>query len=238
MASWSLGKLVILTIVGSVTLELLYYTWNYFKRNHRHKHGKTKPKQQQKNIFHNVLFFPDQHIACKEHFNSSDGCLRSGCKYAHSETSLTHMLSYLRSARKTLDLCVFVITCHELSDTVIALHERGVTVRVITDDEQVDITGSKIGAFRAAGIQVRQDRSSYLMHHKFALIDEDVLINGSFNWTRQAVTGNNENLLITNSRDIVQPYIEEFERLWEQFDPRNYKCLPHTNSDQIHQAIS
>jgi cardiolipin hydrolase len=33
------------------------------------------------------------------------------------------------------------------------------------------------------------------MHHKFAIIDKIVLLTGSFNWTAQAVNGNQENLI-------------------------------------------
>ena len=36
-----------------------------------------------------------------------------------------------------------------------------------------------------------------LMHHKFALIDNQILLNGSFNWTERAVWENCENLVIT-----------------------------------------
>ena len=70
------------------------------------------------------------------------------------------------------------------------------------------------------GIQVRYGWTSYLMHHKFAILDHWLLINGSFNWTRQAITGNNENVLITDNPGLVSPYKEEFEKLWDMFDPK------------------
>ena len=57
------------------------------------------------------------------------------------------------------------------------------------------------------------------MHHKFAIIDGRCLVNGSFNWTRQAVTGNNENVLITSDGNLVQAFQVEFNRLWKQFNP-------------------
>jgi len=71
-----------------------------------------------------------------------------------------------------------------------------------------------------AGIVVRTDTSSFFMHHKFVIIDGTLLVNGSFNWTKQAITGNQENLLLTNNQGIVQPYLIEFNRLWAMFDPR------------------
>lgn len=59
------------------------------------------------------------------------------------------------------------------------------------------------------------------MHHKFAIIDQEVLINGSFNWTRNAITANNENVLITNHPDLVKPYKGEFDKLWKTFAPNS-----------------
>ena len=57
------------------------------------------------------------------------------------------------------------------------------------------------------------------MHHKFVIVDGKTLINGSFNWTRQAVFGNNENVLITSDDLIVSKFKQEFNKLWDQFDP-------------------
>ena len=58
------------------------------------------------------------------------------------------------------------------------------------------------------------------MHHKFALIDQSILITGSFNWTMQALMGNNENIIITSEPKVVNPFVEEFGNLWEKFDPK------------------
>ena len=55
------------------------------------------------------------------------------------------------------------------------------------------------------------------MHHKFAIKDGRVLINGSFNWTRQAITGNQENLLITEDPAATEKFVQEFQRMWEEF---------------------
>ena len=68
------------------------------------------------------------------------------------------------------------------------------------------------------GIQVRRNNHTFLMHHKFVIVDGEILINGSFNWTRKAVFGNNENILITKENAIVSKYIQEFNKLWDKFD--------------------
>lgn len=58
------------------------------------------------------------------------------------------------------------------------------------------------------------------MHHKFLVVDSRILITGSFNWTRQAIVGNNENLIVTTNAKLVPLYQREFEKLWTKFDPK------------------
>jgi cardiolipin hydrolase len=57
------------------------------------------------------------------------------------------------------------------------------------------------------------------MHHKFVIVDGKILVNGSFNWTRNAFTNNQENVIITNNVKMVTAFQAEFEKLWLQFDP-------------------
>jgi len=60
------------------------------------------------------------------------------------------------------------------------------------------------------------------MHHKFAVIDDICIISGSLNWTKQARTLNSENTLITNELDLVQPFIDHFNMLWETYENNVY----------------
>lgn len=165
-----------------------------------------------------VLFFPDKFLACKQ-FIFDGSCNRKNCQFAHEETSLSKLVRVLLEAKQSLDVCVFTINCRELADATIQLHKSGVVVRVLTDDEQMGSTGSQIEKFRREGIQVRHDLSSFFMHHKFVVIDQKRLVNGSFNWTRQAVTGNRENVVISSDKLVVEAFSKEFERLWQEYDP-------------------
>jgi phosphatidylserine/phosphatidylglycerophosphate/cardiolipin synthase-like enzyme len=65
-------------------------------------------------------------------------CRRQRCSYVHEATGLTRFLSYLTAAQRQLDICVFTLTCNEIADAILAVHKRGVRVRIITDDDQVN----------------------------------------------------------------------------------------------------
>jgi hypothetical protein len=64
--------------------------------------------------FVDVLFFPE-HMPCKN-FHSGKGCTRKNCKGIHDQgSSLLTMIGFLKGANKTMDICVFTITCDEVS---------------------------------------------------------------------------------------------------------------------------
>jgi len=167
-----------------------------------------------------AIFFPDSAMPCR-YARSARGCHRRGCQYAHGETSLTKFLDELRKAERTLDICVFTITCNEIADTIIECIRNGVAVRLITDDAQMDSNGSDVHALARAGAMTRHDNNmSSHMHNKFAVIDRSTLLNGSFNWTRSAVLSNRENVVISNDQWLVSQFAVEFDKLWKQFAGR------------------
>ena len=61
------------------------------------------------------------------------------------------------------------------------------------------------------------------MHNKFAVIDNKVLITGSFNWTSQAVNANQENIAVIENSHLVKLYNQEFEKLWSEFSKNTVK---------------
>lgn len=123
-------------------------------------------------------------------------------------------------ARHSVDICVYTISDDQLSSEILACHGRGVRVRVISDNEKQHDEGSDIQALRHAGVDVRIDDSPFHMHHKFALFDGRLLLNGSFNWTRSASTSNEENLLVIDNAHLVARYLAEFDSLWGRYAPR------------------
>ena len=163
-----------------------------------------------------VLFFPDATYSCRCRISTRH---LSDCDCRREKSTMEILIKALRKAVKSLDICMFTISSAQLANIVLQLHAKGIVVRIITDEEKDGLVVSQIYNFRASGIQVRHDKTSFLMHNKFIIIDGETLVNGSFNWTNQAVYGNKENVLITNYPPIVRPYLTEFEKLWKEYSP-------------------
>ena len=125
----------------------------------------------------------------------------------------------LAQAQRMVDLCVFTITDDRLTSAILEAHHRGVRIRIITDDDKAADLGSDATQFLNAGIALRTDRSRYHMHHKFAVFDGTLLLNGSYNWTRGAAENNEENFIITSDRRLVEEFSAAFDKLWKQVGP-------------------
>lgn len=135
-----------------------------------------------------------------------------------SATSEARLLAYLNKAEKTMEVCLFTITNNQLADALRAAHDRGVAVRIITDDENLKMLGSDVRDLGAYGIPFKADSDPRShMHNKFVVIDDLLLLTGSFNWTKQAVFKNQENLALFDDAGLVSLYKQEFEKLWAQF---------------------
>lgn len=227
MNSWTIFKV---TAMVGLASEVIYYAYkkkfirklaNVFRLAWWSSLDHLQVIQQlQQEYFYKVLFFPDEKYPCL-FYSWKGGCDAANCPYAHTETNFKILGDYLYSAKQSLDVCVYTISSSVLCNIILDVHETGVLVRIIVDDESDNFTGSMIQKLRENGIQLRTDKSSFLMHHKFVIIDQEVLINGSFNWTRSAITANNENVLITNQPNLVKPYKGEFDKLWKTFAPKS-----------------
>lgn len=122
----------------------------------------------------------------------------------------------LMEAKRSIWVCVFTISDNDLSRALIDRHKAGLEVKIITDDEKIHDKGSDILLMKEEGIPVKVDDSRHHMHHKFAMIDGETFVNGSYNWTRSADIYNNENLILTRDEALVAAFTKEFERLWRE----------------------
>ncbi|MEM7350164.1 MAG: phospholipase D-like domain-containing protein [Acidobacteriota bacterium] len=123
----------------------------------------------------------------------------------------------LDEASRSVCICVFTITDNTVSRAILRAHDRGVAVRIITDDEKMEAEGSDIIELAQEGVPVRMDDSPDHMHHKFALFDRRTLVTGSYNWTYSAASRNQENLVVTDDPRLVKDFLDEFDRLWTSF---------------------
>lgn len=86
--------------------------------------------------------------------------------------NIKKMQKYISLAKKSIDLAIFSFTNDDLANEILAAHNRGVKVRIITDDEAMKGKGADTQRMSDAGIPCRTDDAEfYHMHNKFMIVD-------------------------------------------------------------------
>ena len=121
----------------------------------------------------------------------------------------------LRVARISILVQAYEITSGPLVTALIAAHRRGVDVRAIVDYRQLTDRRNRDDAFAvehlgAAGIPVLVDKPPGLMHDKVMVIDGEVVVTGSFNYTYSAEHRNVENLLVIHDPALAAQYTQHW----------------------------
>jgi phosphatidylserine/phosphatidylglycerophosphate/cardiolipin synthase-like enzyme len=145
---------------------------------------------------------------------SSEMKIKASAYFSPGEDCLHRIRRLIGETQRTLDICVFTITDNRIVRKLAEAHERGISIRVISDDMKSEDLGSDMETLEKLGIECVYDRTTAHMHHKFAIADGDLLLTGSYNWTRSASTENNENIIVSNNSRLVQKFQQEFEKMW------------------------
>jgi len=122
----------------------------------------------------------------------------------------------LSGAEESIYFLAFSFTSNDLSDFVREKAEDGLTVKGVMDEEQISSNqGTEFDPFRQADLDVRIDGIEGQMHHKIFIIDESIVVIGSYNFSQSAETRNDENILIIYNPAIAKQFLLEFERVWK-----------------------
>lgn len=169
---------------------------------------------------------------------------RSVSYFSPNDNPAKKLIELLDGAKKTIYAAVYMITDKTIAEALTrAKRDRKIDVQVITDKITVTSIFGKGNFLAEQGIKVwffnpqpkttpTENTPFYMapaiMHHKFALIDNQ-LWNGSFNWTRAANQKNHENVVLTDDRELVNSFKQQFEQLKMICTPLEPKYTPMTS---------
>ena len=128
-----------------------------------------------------------------------------------------NLVSIIEAAEKSIHFLAFSFTADELADALISRSYAGVAVSGVMDAEQIQSNiGGDYSRFVEAGLDVFPDANSGKMHHKVIIIDQEIVITGSYNFSRSAEIRNDENVLVIYSSEIAGRYLEEFNWIYAE----------------------
>lgn len=141
---------------------------------------------------------------------------------AHFHNIRNSIIREIEKANKSLKVAVYWFTNHELFDMLYQKQLNGVQCDLIIHNDYINNrdTGLPFQKFIDAGGKFYFSDEENPMHNKFCIIDNQVLVNGSYNWTYYAESKNRENVLvIKDEKDVVKAFETEFLQLIELVKP-------------------
>ena len=133
--------------------------------------------------------------------------------FSPESDTISPLLKQINSAEKSIHFMAFSFTHDALGGAMRDKFAAGIEVRGVFEKRQID-QHSEFEAMKSAGLFVVMDKNKGAMHHKVIVVDEETVITGSYNFSKNAEKRNNENLLIIKgNREIAAAYLAEFERI-------------------------
>jgi phosphatidylserine/phosphatidylglycerophosphate/cardiolipin synthase-like enzyme len=125
------------------------------------------------------------------------------------------IVELINAAQSTISFMVYSFTSDEIASALLSQASNGVTVMGVFEENQyLSNAGTKFDQLLASGLDVRLDGNPNNMHHKVLIIDEAIVITGSYNFSNNAEKRNDENTLVIHHPAIAAEYLAEFERVF------------------------
>lgn len=126
------------------------------------------------------------------------------------------LINLINSSTKTLDIAIYSLTKKDIVDAIISAKKRNVNVRLMSDKTEAATKAQKeeLILIKDAGIPIKMNTHSGLLHDKYTVVDGSVVATGSFNYTNNATNTNDENLIIIRDSNVAQGYDKNFDDMW------------------------
>lgn len=136
---------------------------------------------------------------------------------------LKHLQNSLTLAKQSVKIAVSWFTNYSLFKQIGQMAEDDIKVQLILNNDLINNGGYclNFNELIDKGVMISLVEYPHLLHHKFVIIDDTLLITGSYNWTR--FSGKNyENMVVISDKNIVEQFCSEFEKLLGNAE---YKCI-------------
>jgi phosphatidylserine/phosphatidylglycerophosphate/cardiolipin synthase-like enzyme len=120
------------------------------------------------------------------------------------------VVNALDQATNNVLVQAYSFTSAPIAKALVEAHRRGVKVQVILDHSQRTEKYSEADFLKNSGIPTLIDAQHAIAHNKIMILDDSIVLTGSFNFTRAAEEHNAENLLVINDPVLAKAYLENW----------------------------
>ena len=142
--------------------------------------------------------------------------LRIETYFSPDDSTGQRIIDLILEAEKSIDFMFYAFTSDGIADALLYQAAQGLQVRGVVDAYQDRSgIGGEYQRLRDQGLDIYLDGHPEKMHHKVLIIDEMIVVTGSYNLTRSAELKNDENTLVIHDQNIAKKYLAEFEWIYQ-----------------------
>jgi phosphatidylserine/phosphatidylglycerophosphate/cardiolipin synthase-like enzyme len=120
------------------------------------------------------------------------------------------IISQIDKAKTEILVQAYSFTSAPIAKALLNTHKRGVKVEAILDKSQRREKYTSATFLANSGIPTFIDDRHAIAHNKIMIIDREIVITGSFNFTKAAEEKNAENLLIIRNKALAKSYMDNW----------------------------
>ncbi len=138
--------------------------------------------------------------------------------HAYFENIQSEIIEVLQSAQYQIRIAVAWFTDSQLFDILLSKAKKGVKIELLLANNFINhessINYERLNQFGGSVTFIGNDsEKAPLMHNKFCIIDDEILVFGSYNWTRKAQSNHESITIIEGNRDLIIDFNQEFEKI-------------------------
>jgi phosphatidylserine/phosphatidylglycerophosphate/cardiolipin synthase-like enzyme len=131
--------------------------------------------------------------------------------FTPGESCTDLLVKALGEAKRTILVQAYSFTSALIAKALVDAQKRGVKVDMILDKSNRNAKYSAVDFTANSGIPTKIDAQHEISYNKVMIIDEEIVITGSFNFTKAAQEKNAENLLIIRDAALAAQYTQNWE---------------------------
>ena len=120
------------------------------------------------------------------------------------------IIEQIDNAQSEILIQAYSFTSAPIAKALINAHKRGIKVEAILDKSNRSKKYTSATFLLHAGVPTYIDNKHAIAHNKIMIIDKEIVITGSFNFTKAAEQKNAENVLILKSKELAKDYIDNW----------------------------
>jgi phosphatidylserine/phosphatidylglycerophosphate/cardiolipin synthase-like enzyme len=121
------------------------------------------------------------------------------------------MVQALGDAKRTILVHAYSFTSAPIAKALLDAHTRGLQVQVILDQSNRTDKYSAADFLANQGVPTKIDAAHAIAHNKIMVIDGEIVLTGSFNFTKAAQEKNAENLLLIRDPALAAQYTQNWQ---------------------------